>query len=408
MIFDDLDLEEEVLDGLWAMNFTECTPVQELAIPILLEGKDLIACAQTGTGKTAAYLLPILNHLVKSEHPEESINAIIMVPTRELAQQIDQQVAGFAYYLPVSSVAVYGGSDGIIWEQQKKGLQAGVDIVIATPGRLLSYLKLGLIDLSQVQYFILDEADRMLDMGFFDDIMLIVNELPRRRQTMLFSATMPGKIRELAKTILIEPEEIRLAVSKPNDKIVQSAYICYERQKAWLVKQLFVESQPDKVIIFSGSKIKVKEVTRTLRGMNLSVAEMHSDLDQNERDRTMYAFKSGQVNILVATDIVSRGIDIEDISVIINYDVPNDAEDYVHRIGRTARASADGLAITFVSEDDQESFEKIEKFLGKPIYRLPLPVEVGEGPEWAPSKNRGSSFGRKGKGGGFKGKRNSR
>jgi superfamily II DNA/RNA helicase len=396
MIFDDLDLEDEVLDGLWAMNFRECTPVQELAIPILLEGKDLIACAQTGTGKTAAYLLPILNHLVQNEHPEDAINAVIMVPTRELAQQIDQQVAGFAYYLPVSSVAVYGGSDGILWEQQKKGLQAGVDIVIATPGRLLSYLKLGLIDLSQVQYFILDEADRMLDMGFFDDIMHIVNELPRRRQTMLFSATMPPKIREMAKSILQQPEEIRLAVSKPNEKIIQSCYICYERQKAWLFKQLFVETQPDKIIVFAGSKIKVKEVTRTLRGMGLSVAEMHSDLDQAERDRTMYDFKNGKVSILVATDIVSRGIDIEDISVVINYDVPYDAEDYVHRIGRTARASADGLAITFVSEDEQDLFEKIEKFLDKTIYRLPLPEEAGPGPEWAPSKR---------KQGGFKGKR---
>ena len=392
MIFEELDLEDEVLDGLWAMNFKDCTPVQELAIPILLEGSDLIACAQTGTGKTAAYLLPILNSLVKSEHPEEAINAIIMVPTRELAQQIDQQVAGFAYYLPVSSVAVYGGSDGIVWEQQKKGLQAGVDIVIATPGRLLSYLKLGLIDLSRVQYFILDEADRMLDMGFFDDIMQIVNELPKRRQTMLFSATMPPKIREMSKSILIEPKEIRLAVSKPNDKIVQSAYICFERQKAWLVKQLFTETQPDKVIIFSGSKIKVKEVTRTLRSMGLSVSEMHSDLDQSEREKTMYDFKNGKVNILVATDIVSRGIDIEDISVVINYDVPHEPEDYVHRIGRTARASAEGLAITFVSEDEQDSFERIEKFLEKSIYRLPLPEEVGDAPEWNPALHKNNKF----------------
>jgi superfamily II DNA/RNA helicase len=387
MTFDELDLEEDVLDGLWAMNFQECTPVQEQAIPILLKGKDLIACAQTGTGKTAAYLLPILNNLVKTEHAEDAINAVIMVPTRELAQQIDQQVAGFAYYLPVSSVAVYGGSDGIVWEKQKKGLQSGVDIVIATPGRLLSYLKLGLIDLSQVEYFILDEADRMLDMGFVDDIRQVVNELPRRRQTMLFSATMPGKIRELSKSILNNPAEIRLAVSKPNDKIMQSAYICYERQKPFLVKQLFAETLPDKVLIFASSKIKVKEVTRTLRSMKLPVAEMHSDLDQSERDNTMQAFKSGKINILVATDIVSRGIDIEDISVVINYDVPHDAEDYVHSIGRTARASADGLAISFISEDEQDNFEKIEKFLGKTIYRLPLPEEVGDGPLYNPGNH---------------------
>ncbi len=405
MTFEELPLEEEVLDGLWSMNFRDCTPVQEQAIPLLLEGKDLIACAQTGTGKTAAYLLPILNNLIKNEHPEDAINAIIMVPTRELAQQIDQQVAGFAYFLPVSSVAVYGGSDGIVWEQQKKGLQAGVDIVIATPGRLLSYLKLGLIDISRVHYFILDEADRMLDMGFFDDIMQVVNELPRRRQTMLFSATMPPKIREMAKTILNQPAEIRLAVSKPNDKILQSAYICYERQKAYIVKSLFEDTLPDKAIIFASSKIKVKEVTRTLRGMHLPVAEMHSDLDQSERDSTMQAFKTGKVNILVATDIVSRGIDIEDISVVINYDMPHDPEDYVHRIGRTARASADGLSISFVSEDEQDVFDRIEKFLGKKVYRLPLPEEVGEGPEWDPSRRKSSGFGKKGKGRGFKPRR---
>lgn len=395
MTFEELDLEEEVLDGLWSMNFRECTPVQEKCIPLLLEGKDLIGCAQTGTGKTAAYLLPILNHLVGKDHPEDAINAVIMVPTRELAQQIDQQVTGFAYYLPVSSVAVYGGSDGIVWEQQKKGLQAGVDIVIATPGRLLSYLKLGLIDLTQVQYFILDEADRMLDMGFFDDIMQIVNELPKRRQTMLFSATMPPKIRELAKTIMLKPEEIQIAVSKPNEKILQSVCICYERQKANMVKLLFADTLPDKALIFASSKIKVKELTRILRAMNLPVAEMHSDLDQSERDKTMQAFRQGKTNILVATDIVSRGIDIEDISVIINYDVPNDAEDYVHRIGRTARASADGLAITFVAEDEQESFERIEKFLNKTIYRLPIPDELGEGPEYSPKKNAGKKTGRK-------------
>lgn len=396
MIFEDLDLEDDVLDGLWAMNFRTCTPIQELAIPILLKGRDLIACAQTGTGKTAAYLLPILNNLVKNEHPEDAINAVIMVPTRELAQQIDQQIAGFAYYLPVSSVAVYGGSDGIVWEQQKKGLQAGVDIVIATPGRLLSYIKLGLIELSRVQYFILDEADRMLDMGFYDDIMQIVNELPKRRQTMLFSATMPPKIRTLSQSILDKPAQIELAVSKPNDKIIQSAYICYERQKAMLVRQLFLDTSLEKVIIFSGSKIKVKEVTRTLRGLGLSVAEMHSDLDQSERDKTMYDFKNGKVHILIATDIVSRGIDIDDIRVVINYDVPKDAEDYVHRIGRTARASADGLAITFVSEDEQDSFERIEQFLEKPIYRLPIPEELGNAPEWNPQKAKKRSFSNKG------------
>ena len=393
MKFEELDLEEELLDGLWAMNFRECTPVQELAIPVLLEGNDLIGCAQTGTGKTAAYLLPILNNLVLDKHAHDAIRAVIMVPTRELAQQIDQQVEGFAYYLPVSSIAVYGGNDGMVWEQQKKSLDMGVDIVIATPGRLLSYIKLGLIDLSQVKYFILDEADRMLDMGFIDDIMLIIKELPTKRQTMLFSATMPPKIRELAKNIMHQPKEIRLAVSKPNENIDQSAYICYERQKPELVNILFSSMQTgEKVLIFASSKIKVKEVRRILKRLNLSVIEMHSDLEQAEREKVMLSFKTGKVNILVATDIVSRGIDIDDIALVINYDVPHDPEDYVHRIGRTARAGEKGRAVTFVSEQDQYKFLQIECFLEKEVVKNTLPGKLGEGPPYQPQKIRRSRF----------------
>lgn len=393
MKFEELDLEEELLDGLWAMNFRECTPVQELAIPVLLEGNDLIGCAQTGTGKTAAYLLPILNNLVLDKHAHDAIRAVIMVPTRELAQQIDQQVEGFAYYLPVSSIAVYGGNDGMVWEQQKKSLDMGVDIVIATPGRLLSYIKLGLIDLSQVKYFILDEADRMLDMGFIDDIMLIIKELPTKRQTMLFSATMPPKIRELAKNIMHQPKEIRLAVSKPNENIDQSAYICYERQKPELVNILFSSMQTgEKVLIFASSKIKVKEVRRILKRLNLSVIEMHSDLEQAEREKVMLSFKTGKVNILVATDIVSRGIDIDDIALVINYDVPHDPEDYVHRIGRTARAGEKGRAVTFVSEQDQYKFLQIECFLEKEVVKNTLPGKLGEGPPYQPQKARRSRF----------------
>ena len=393
MKFEELDLEEELLDGLWAMNFRECTPVQELAIPVLLEGNDLIGCAQTGTGKTAAYLLPILNNLVLDKHAHDAIRAVIMVPTRELAQQIDQQVEGFAYYLPVSSIAVYGGNDGMVWEQQKKSLDMGVDIVIATPGRLLSYIKLGLIDLSQVKYFILDEADRMLDMGFIDDIMLIITELPTKRQTMLFSATMPPKIRELAKNIMHQPKEIRLAVSKPNENIDQSAYICYERQKPELVNILFSSMQTgEKVLIFASSKIKVKEVRRILKRLNLSVIEMHSDLEQAEREKVMLSFKTGKVNILVATDIVSRGIDIDDIALVINYDVPHDPEDYVHRIGRTARAGEKGRAVTFVSEQDQYKFLQIERFLEKEVVKNTLPGKLGEGPPYQPQKARRSRF----------------
>ena len=384
MKFSELELEESVLEALDAMRFDECTPIQEQAIPIILEGKDLIAVAQTGTGKTAAFLLPVLNKLCKGEHRQDVINCVVMSPTRELAQQIDQQMEGFSYFMPVSSVAVYGGNDGSLFEQQKKGLSLGADVVIATPGRLLSHLNLGYVDLSHVSYFILDEADRMLDMGFFDDIMQIVKHMPKERQTIMFSATMPAKIQQLANTILRNPSEIKLAVSKPAEKIIQAAYVCYERQKLGIVQHLFEQEVPEKVIVFVSSKIKVKEVTRALKMKKLNVGEMHSDLEQVQREQIMRDFKSGRINILVATDIVSRGIDIDDIRLVINYDVPNDSEDYVHRIGRTARANNDGVAITFVNEKEQSNFKNIENFLEKEIYKIPVPVELGESPEYAP------------------------
>lgn len=384
MKFSELELEESVLEALDAMRFDECTPIQEQAIPIILEGKDLIAVAQTGTGKTAAFLLPVLNKLCKGEHRQDVINCVVMSPTRELAQQIDQQMEGFSYFMPVSSVAVYGGNDGSLFEQQKKGLSLGADVVIATPGRLLSHLNLGYVDLSHVSYFILDEADRMLDMGFFDDIMQIVKHMPKERQTIMFSATMPAKIQQLANTILRNPSEIKLAVSKPAEKIIQAAYVCYERQKLGIVQHLFEQEIPEKVIVFVSSKIKVKEVTRALKMKKLNVGEMHSDLEQVQREQIMRDFKSGRINILVATDIVSRGIDIDDIRLVINYDVPNDSEDYVHRIGRTARANNDGVAITFVNEKEQSNFKNIENFLEKEIYKIPVPVELGESPEYAP------------------------
>ncbi len=384
MKFSELELEESVLEALDAMRFDECTPIQEQAIPIILEGKDLIAVAQTGTGKTAAFLLPVLNKLCKGEHRQDVINCVVMSPTRELAQQIDQQMEGFSYFMPVSSVAVYGGNDGSLFEQQKKGLSLGADVVIATPGRLLSHLNLGYVDLSHVSYFILDEADRMLDMGFFDDIMQIVKHMPKERQTIMFSATMPAKIQQLANTILCNPSEIKLAVSKPAEKIIQAAYVCYERQKLSIVQHLFEQEVPEKVIVFVSSKIKVKEVTRALKMKKLNVGEMHSDLEQVQREQIMRDFKAGRINILVATDIVSRGIDIDDIRLVINYDVPNDSEDYVHRIGRTARANNDGVAITFVNEKEQSNFKNIENFLEKEIYKIPVPSELGESPEYAP------------------------
>lgn len=402
MDFYDLDLSDPVLDALDDMNFTECTPIQEHAIPVILEGHDLIGVAQTGTGKTAAFLLPILSKLSDGGYAEDAINCVIMSPTRELAQQIDQALEGFSYYMNVSSVAIYGGNDGIRYEQEKKGLSMGADIIIATPGRLISHLSLGNVDLSKVSFFVLDEADRMLDMGFSDDIMQIVKHLPENRQTIMFSATMPRKIQELAKTILHDPVEVKLAVSKPAEKIVQSAYICYETQKTALVKKLFKETPPHRVIIFASSKQKVKDMAIILRKAGFNVGAMHSDLDQAERDEVMYKFKTQQIDILVATDIVARGIDIDDIQLVINFDVPHDAEDYVHRIGRTARANNDGEAITLVSENDQHKFAAIERFLKIEITKKPLPKELGEAPEYNSGKDKKKNSSRKKKSSGKK------
>ncbi len=393
MKFSELNLNEQVLEALDAMRFDECTPIQEKSIPLILEGRDLIAVAQTGTGKTAAYMLPILNKIAEGGYPEDAINCIIMAPTRELAQQIDQQMQGFSYFLPVSGVAVYGGNDGVLFEQQKKGLTLGADVVIATPGRLIAHLSLGYVDLSRVSFFVLDEADRMLDMGFYDDIMQIVSHLPKERQTVMFSATMPAKIQQLAENILRDPAEVKLAVSKPADKIVQAAYVCHESQKLGIIRSLFSEQVPERVIVFASSKLKVKEVAKALKRLHLNVGEMHSDLEQAEREDVMYRFKAGQVNILVATDIVARGIDIDDIRLVINYDVPHDNEDYVHRIGRTARANNDGVALTFVSDAEQSKFRGIERFLGKDIYKIPLPSELGEAPEYRPAERRKGSNG---------------
>ena len=391
MRFDELPLCDAVLDGLQAMNFKEATPVQAETIPVILDKRDVIACAQTGTGKTAAFILPLLHNLQAEPLAEDKVNAIIMAPTRELAQQIDQQMEGFSYFTSFSSVAVYGGNDSQAWDVQRRGLQKGADVVIATPGRLLSHINLYEIDFSHVKYFILDEADRMLDMGFFDDIMQVVNRLPKDRQTIMFSATMPPKIRQLAKTILNNPVEVKIAVSRPPESIMQTAYICHESQKTGIVRHLFADQNLTKVIIFAGSKIKVKELYKTFRQMGLSVGEMHSDLDQTQRDHVMHEFKNNRVSVLVATDIVSRGIDIDDISLVINFDVPHDAEDYVHRIGRTARASAKGMSITFVSEDEQYKFKQIEDFLEKTIYKIPMPEELGEAPEYNPELHRRGS-----------------
>ena len=384
MYFDELPLADEVLDALWDMHFDECTPVQEHTIPVILEGRDVISCAQTGTGKTAAFILPLLTNLLYDNHDPNKLNAIIMAPTRELAQQIDQQMEGFGFYVPFSSVAIYGGNDGGAWGTQSTGLQKGADIVIATPGRLLSLMNIYNIDFSGVKYFILDEADRMLDMGFYDDIMAVVNRLPKDRQTIMFSATMPANIRKMAKAIMNNPAEVQIAVSRPPESIRQMAVDIFEAQKTAFIVQKFSSSgdqELKKVIVFVGKKQKVKDLTRALRANHIDARAMHSDLEQKERDEVMLDFRNNKVDVLVGTDIVSRGIDVDDIPLVINYDVPRDAEDYVHRIGRTARAENKGEAITLVSPEDKHFFNKIERFLQKSIERLPLPASLGAAPD---------------------------
>lgn len=395
MRFDELALSDEILDALDSMGFQECTPVQEQAIGVVLDGYDLIACAQTGTGKTAAYLLPIIDLLADYGGRDKKVKCVIMVPTHELAQQIDRQMEGFSYFLPVSSLAIHGGNDGKAFARQQHALRTGADMVIATPGRLLAHMKMGYVDLSGVEFFVLDEADRMLDMGFYDDIMRIVRELPSDRQTLMFSATMPAQIRKMADDILYQPKEVKIAISKPAEKVQQSVFICHEYQKTDLLKNIFRQGFNKKVIVFAGSKQKVRELTQSLRRDRWKAAEMHSDLDQSAREKVIHDFRNGRIDILIATDILSRGIDIDDITMVVNYDVPAEAEDYVHRIGRTARAGSDGKAVTFVSERDQPRFARIERFLSIEVPRETVPADLGEAPEYKPQRRgtnrRGSS-----------------
>lgn len=377
MTFDELDLDPGVLDGLDAMNFLEPSPIQLRAIPEILLGNDLIACAQTGTGKTAAFVLPLLSLLSSGDYPSTHINAVIMAPTRELAQQIDQQIEAFSYFVNVSAVPVYGGTGGAEWDQQKRGLRLGADIIVATPGRLLSHLNLRTVDLSQVSFFVLDEADRMLDMGFYDDIIKISREMPDTVQTIMFSATMPPKIRKMAKEIMRTPKEINIAVSRPPESINQTAYLCHSQDKTALLLELMKAHAEDRCLIFVASKERVKDLRRQLSMRGYSVKEMHSDLDQSVREEVMRDFKGGVVKQIVATDIISRGIDVDDIDLIVNFDVPGDSEDYVHRIGRTSRGrNQGGAAITIVSEKDLSSFRHIEEFLGYSITLNLLPQNI--------------------------------
>ena len=388
MTFEEFDFPNGLLDGIDALGFTEATPIQQQAIPLIMEGKDLIACAQTGTGKTGAFLLPLISQIsdMRAEKGGKEVAAIVIVPTRELAVQIDQQLEGLAYFEPISSLSVYGGNDGPTFVKEKKALSEGVDIVIATPGKLISHLNLGYVKFDSLQYLVLDEADRMLDMGFYEDIMKIISYLPKKRQSLLFSATMPPKIRKLSEQILQKPEQLSIAISKPAKGIVQAAFLVYDAQKINLVKHLLQDEDMPSILIFASTKKKVKETAIALKKARLSAKGIHSDLEQKEREEVLREFRSRKLTILVATDILARGIDIEDINMVINFDVPNDAADYVHRIGRTARASSTGEAITFINEYEQQKFQQIEELIEQTVRKVDLPSHIPKGPEYQPNK----------------------
>ncbi|TDH18359.1 DEAD/DEAH box helicase [Segetibacter sp. 3557_3] len=392
MNFKDFGFDERLLEGIDATGYETATAVQEQVIPYILAGKDIIASAQTGTGKTAAFLLPIIHKIISSSNGhDDHINALIIVPTRELAVQIAQNLEGLSYFTSISSIAVYGGGDGASFSQEKNALSRGADIVICTPGRMIGHLAMGYVKLKHLQYLVLDEADRMLDMGFNDDIMKIISFLPPKRQNLLFSATMPGKIRELARRILHNPEEVNISISKPPEKIVQQAYVVFDAQKSALVKHLLRSKDFKSVLIFCSKKNNVKDLSRDLKRSGFSIEEIHSDLEQAMREQVLAAFINHRVRILVATDILSRGIDIDNIDLVINYDVPNDGEDYVHRIGRTARAETDGTAYTLINEKEQNKFAAIEELLGKPVTKTPVPEQFGETPAYQPRSGRSSN-----------------
>ncbi|MDD2381611.1 MAG: DEAD/DEAH box helicase [Mariniphaga sp.] len=411
MNFSELGVHDDILHAISYMGFKNTTPIQEQAIPEILAGHDLIACAQTGTGKTAAFVIPILDMILGQ--PAGETTTLILVPTRELAVQIDQQVQGIAYGLGIHSIAIYGGSDGDDWGQQKRALTEGADIVVATPGKLISHLNLGYVKFDTIQYLILDEADRMLDIGFYEDIIKIISFLPQKRQTLMFSATMASKIKTLASKILTNPKEINISMSKPAEGVLQAAYLCFDSQKAELINYLIADKpEYNSILIFCSTKKKVTELTRVLKKNNLSVEYISSDLEQTEREKVLQGFKSRRTRILVATDVLSRGIDIREINLIINFDVPHDAEDYVHRVGRTARADSTGVALTLINDMDMWKFQQIEKMIERTVIKLPLPEKIGQGPLWKESKPRHSNtrknFRNKGKNHGSEKKQTSR
>jgi ATP-dependent RNA helicase RhlE len=383
--FKKFGLNEQLIEGIDSLGFQTPTPVQDSAIPMVLAGKDIIVSAQTGTGKTGAFLIPVINKIMNSPATGHH-RVLILVPTRELALQIDQFMEGLSYFTPISSIAVYGGGDGMSFSQEKAAFENKTDMIICTPGRMIAHINMGYVDLKHIEYLILDEADRMLDIGFYDDIMKIIGYLPTKRQTLMFSATMPSKIRTLAQRILHKPEEVSIAISKPNENIEQKAYVVYDAQKVPLVKEILSEKVYNRVLIFCSTKESTKVLARELKRARMMVEDIHSDLEQQEREQVVMDFKSEKLKILVATDLLSRGIDIEDIELVINYDVPGSGEDYIHRIGRTARAASTGVAITLINERDQRRFGQIEELLGRTVPKSPLPGSLGEGPVYDPAK----------------------
>jgi ATP-dependent RNA helicase RhlE len=406
MKFEKFDLNPELLEAISYMGFEEASPIQQLAIPHVLEGSDLIACAQTGTGKTAAFILPVIHQTIGLK--TEGIHTLILVPTRELAIQIDQEIQGIGYFANIETIAIYGGGDGTEWDTEKKTLKSGKGIVVATPGRLLAHIKLGYVNFTNVQHLILDEADRMLDIGFFDDLVKIISHLPKKRQSLMFSATMPDKVRTLANKILNKPKQVSTEISKPAEGVLQGTYLVYDKQKLPLLEKLIKDNpEYDSILIFTATKKNVNVIVKQLQKYEKTAKGISSDLEQNEREQVLLKFRSKETRILVATDVLSRGIDIKDINLIINYDVPGDAEDYVHRVGRTARAKSTGVALTLINEADMPKFANIEKLIERELIRIPLPPEIGEGPEWKiePNRKKKSSWNKKGKPGSYK-KRN--
>jgi superfamily II DNA/RNA helicase len=391
MTFEELGLNDEILEAIDYMGFEKATEIQEKAIPLILKNKDLLGCAQTGTGKTAAFILPVLHQMAHEKH--SGITTLIIVPTRELAKQIDQQIQGFSYFIPVTSITIYGGGSSD-WEKQKKAIKEGVDIIVATPGKFITHLTMGYVDLKTIKFLILDEADRMLDMGFVDDIMKIIGFLPKKRQTLLFSATMPPKIKKLAEQIMVEPEEITLSLSKPAEGVLQGAYLVHSAQKIELINHLIRNKEEDyaSILIFSSTKKNVGEIVRSLKTNGYDAAGISSDFDQKEREEVLSKFRAKKIRILVATDVLSRGIDIKDINLVINYDVPSNAEDYVHRVGRTARAKTTGVALTFINERDIPGFAQIEELIERQVLKLPLPKGFEKGPEWRTKRSPSRQF----------------